>query len=227
MLTLSPTLVGIACISSVTSEAERYYDDDTHSADGEEGVNVQEHLELDSAKVEDKVLSFSANLRATSSVRPPVPASASTVDINASAHDEEPLGEDEALSVQSVVESLTSLTYQRPHESSSLISPASAAYSRTDTIPIKADMDPMTEKCIAQYGQDAMLQYMILTVILRRISTTSSNDLLYSITMDLNGGHHGGSAAFLLAIIMYAPNEETLQIGGYQNYITSQRLWNR
>jgi hypothetical protein len=37
----------------------------------------------------------------------------------------------------------------------------------------------------------------------------------------------GGSAAFILAIVMYAPNEEILQIGGYQNYLTSQRLWNR
>ena len=37
----------------------------------------------------------------------------------------------------------------------------------------------------------------------------------------------GGSAAFITAILIYAPNEEILQIGGYQNYLTANRLWNR
>ncbi|CAE7528152.1 unnamed protein product, partial [Symbiodinium microadriaticum] len=186
----------VTCDGSVTSEPTHFYVDDTLNAD------VELHTPLEPTVPSTK----SPNLRISASASSaPVrdahenSADEHAVDVIPPAESAAPLGT--SSNGQAAYEQIHSVT------SESML-PASASYSRTETIPVKENVAPMMEKCIATY------------------TTTAPTDQLYSVTMDLNAEYHGGSAAFILAIVVYAPNEEILQIGGYQNYLTSRRLWN-
>jgi len=86
---------------------------------------------------------------------------------------------------------------------------SSNAFSTVFSFAINNQLSPMTEVCTHSF------------------STTSTHEQLHSITLDLDAANHGGSAAFILAINLYAPSGETLQVGGYMNYKSSDRLWNR
>lgn len=91
----------------------------------------------------------------------------------------------------------------------SLSSSSSPPISLVATIGIANTFAVMTEYC------------------LQTVTTVSEFDQLYSVTIDLDAVISGGSAAFVLAILIFAPNEEVVQIGGYQTYYTADRLWNR
>ena len=65
------------------------------------------------------------------------------------------------------------------------------------------------------------------SALLGTVQISSSGYLLSSLDIKLDSTYIIGSEAFIFAIVLYAPNGEIIQIGGYNEYVALDRFWNR
>jgi len=64
-------------------------------------------------------------------------------------------------------------------------------------------------------------------VLLKTFELPDDSLELFSIELSLDAHYCSGSEAFIFAVIIEAPNREIVQVGGYNEYATLDRLWQR
>ena len=64
-------------------------------------------------------------------------------------------------------------------------------------------------------------------VLLKSFELTDESLELFSIDLTLDARYCSGSEAFIFAVIVEAPNGEIVQIGGYNQYSSLDRIWQR
>lgn len=50
---------------------------------------------------------------------------------------------------------------------------------------------------------------------------------LFSVRMKMDASYLGGNDAFVVGVVVTAPNGEKVQIGGYHTYAATTRIWVR
>jgi hypothetical protein len=64
-------------------------------------------------------------------------------------------------------------------------------------------------------------------VLLKTFELPDESLLLFSLELSLDAHYCSGSEAFIFAVMVVAPNGEVVQMGGYNEYYTLDRLWQR